>query len=155
MSSDQLSVSPIAIFGTVAPQIREINFMPSSSIPWIKKLSTTPLGKVRSFFQISMQRNIAVSVTWRIVLSGLVGAHSAVQAYCTTIKARCDICVLGRCIGCFKNASSASPDLGKLVLLATLELIFLLVGSLIEAFVIGNIVLRKGRMLWLFSTMKC
>lgn len=119
------------------------------SSPWIKDVLYNPAWQSQLFLQITPQRNIAVSVIGLVVLSGLHGAlfklfQSAIPGRTAWQKGA----FWGLCIWAmywlFQEWFIYITLLGEPVLLASLELVILLIGSLIEGIVIANIILRKG-----------
>ena len=118
------------------------------SSSWIRDILYNPAWQSPLFLQITPQRNIAVSVIGLVVLSGLHGVlfklfQSAIPGRTAWQKGAC----WGLCIWAiywlFQEWFIYVTLLGEPVLLATLELIILLIGSLIEGIVIAKIIMRK------------
>jgi hypothetical protein len=117
--------------------------------PWIKTILYHPTWQSPLFLQITPQRNIAVSVVGLVVLSGLHGVlfqvfKDALPGRTTWQKGA----FWGLCIWAmywlFQEWFIYVTLLGEPVLLATLELVILLIGSFIEGIVIAKIILHKG-----------
>lgn len=120
--------------------------------PWIKEVLYNPAWQSTLFLQITPQRDIAVSVVGLVVLSGLHGMlFQVVRAALPGRTAWQKGAFWGLCIWAiywlFQEWFIYITLLGEPVLLATLELTILLIGSLIEGLVIGKIILRKGETL--------
>ncbi|TXT26407.1 MAG: hypothetical protein FD134_567 [Gallionellaceae bacterium] len=119
------------------------------SSPWIKGVLYNPTWQSPLFLQITPQRNIAVSVIGLVVLSGLHGVlfnlfQSAMPGRTAWQKGA----FWGLCIWAmywlFQEWFIYVTLLDEPVLLATLELTILLIGSLIEGIVIAKIIPHKG-----------
>jgi hypothetical protein len=118
------------------------------SSPWIKAILYHPTWQSPLFLQITPQRNIALSVIGLVILSGLNGVlFNLFQSSIPGRTAWQKGAFWGLCIWAtfwlFQEWFIYITLLNEPVLLATLELAILLMGSLIEGIVIAKITLYR------------